>query len=179
MKDTDCLYGLCYEDSTAEMPVGWTSPDGWSPPTRRLQNATITPSAAPTAAPTDPTAQPTMQPTKGPMPGYCISPPKNCPTDDTNYICSGHGMCNYTDVSENLIPVCNMTDVNCKANCHCLDGYGGRACSYDADKLEERARARLILCSALYNATQLTDPSADLLVSLAASLKESYDHGFP
>ena len=166
MRHGDCLYGFCLEDPSSIMPEGWVGPDGWSPPAsgggsrRRLSNATDAPTFAPTAEPTAPTPVPTMAPTAGPMPGFCISPPKLCPSNDADLVCSGHGMCNYTDIAENLIPECNMTDVSCKANCACVDGYGGMSCSYDPETLQTRARARLILCSALLNATQLSDPSA-------------------
>jgi len=68
-----------------------------------------------------------------------------------------------------------QNNVNCKSVCICSGGYGGKSCSFDQAILQGRASLRLLLCDALLNATQLSDPSPALLVSLAASLKQSYD----
>ena len=105
----------------------------------------------------------------------CASPLKKCPTEDIGLTCSGHGSCNYTDIGDNSISICVETDVNCKAKCECLDGYGGKYCSYDPSTLQKRANLRITLCGALLNATLMSDPSPTLLVSLADSLKMSYD----
>ena len=105
----------------------------------------------------------------------CASPPKKCPTLDSELVCSGHGSCNYTDIGDNPVSTCVETDVNCKAKCECLDGYQGKDCAYDFAALEKRANLRIILCGALLNATLMLDPSPNFLVSLAGSLKMSYD----
>ena len=105
----------------------------------------------------------------------CASPPKECPTKDIGLTCSGHGSCNYTDIGDNPISTCVETDVNCKVKCDCLNSYGGKDCSYDPSTLKKRADLRITLCGALLNATMMSDPSPTLLVSLADSLKMSYD----
>jgi len=107
--------------------------------------------------------------------GVCKAPPKVCPTMDMNATCSGHGSCNYTDPSGGLVDTCLQTNVNCQPFCVCDYGWGGRGCRFDYRTLEMRASSRLILCGAMLNATMMSDPSAELLVGLAASLKQSYD----
>jgi hypothetical protein len=94
---------------------------------------------------------------------------------DSELICSGHGSCNYTDIGDNYISSCDEIDVNCKAKCECVESYGGKDCAYDPITLEKRANLRITLCGALLNATMMSDVSPSLLVSLAASLKMSYD----
>ena len=105
----------------------------------------------------------------------CASPPKKCPTLASEKICSGHGACNYIDIGDNPISTCVETDVNCKAKCDCLDGYVGKDCAYDYVTLEKRGNLRIMLCGALLNATMMSDPSPNFLVTLAGSLKMVYD----
>jgi len=108
-------------------------------------------------------------------PGVCADPMKVCPTHDPELVCSGHGICSYTDVSGEPVSTCLETDVYCSSVCVCSRGYGGSACSYNTIELAQRNEARISICTALLNVTDMSDPSPALLISLAASLKQSYD----
>jgi len=102
-------------------------------------------------------------------------PLKHCPTGVPETICSGNGNCSYTDLSGNTVAVCNQTNVNCAATCQCVPPFSGVDCSLTPEVAAARALARTTMCEALLNATRLSDPSAELLVTLTSSLKQSYD----
>ena len=105
----------------------------------------------------------------------CSAPMKVCPTSIPGTICSDSGDCIFVDVSGNPVSNCTAMDLNCQAMCICHSGSFGRSCALDKTQFTNRGRSRLMMCEALLNATSMSDPSVQLLSTLAASLRQTYD----
>jgi hypothetical protein len=105
----------------------------------------------------------------------CSLPFKLCSSASANSTCSGHGFCQYSDSSGVILSSpCFITDVYCSPKCICSEGYGGEDCSLDYPSLLSRDNTRGILCEAISNSTQLSEPSTNLLSSIINSLSVSY-----
>ena len=105
------------------------------------------------------------------MHGICVSPPKSCPSNTLDTVCSGQGMCSYIDVAGNPVRNCTEVDVSCSAKCACSSGFGGTDCSLDSAALKTRGAMRGNMCNALMKTLeQSTVLSADLLETMVSSL---------
>ena len=73
-----------------------------------------------------------------------------CPSLTGTGECSGHGICEYVDPRG--MPIgggCSIFDTNCFAECRCFTGYGGVACSWLTQEVQERSQLREVLCDAI------------------------------
>ena len=105
----------------------------------------------------------------------CEAPLKNCPTMSPPSVCSGHGQCSYFDISGINMSTCYVNDTSCFTGCQCEASYGGNDCSLDSETLLKRQKARVSLCRGLLAAVSGTDPSQEVITTLAASLLGSFD----
>ena len=133
--------------------------------------------------------------------GTCESPSKQCPSaagdvislsalaapasvggtasslaeQFASFICSGHGSCEFLDLSGRNTSTCFVNETSCYPQCSCNEGWGGADCSLDAEKLEKKRKSRVKMCWGLINATSASDPSLELIGTLTNSLLSSFD----
>jgi hypothetical protein len=108
--------------------------------------------------------------------GVCTDPVVECPSSIVGSVCSGHGVCAYTNpVGEFYGSPCSITNVYCYASCLCLHNYGGKDCSLDPDTAIERDTNRALLCESIIAVTNISNPSPALIDTLVSSLYESYE----
>ena len=105
----------------------------------------------------------------------CTAPRKTCISSSPDTICSGHGECSYTDVSNNVLDTCLITETSCTASCTCNTGYGAADCSLDATAFAVRSTTRVSICQALNKIISVSSRSAHLFDSLVSALESAYD----
>lgn len=64
-------------------------------------------------------------------------------------VCSGNGVCAYTDPSGNTLASCTIFDTTCSATCQCPN-FGGKDCSLDTGARKSRDDVRWVLTSLDY-----------------------------
>ena len=99
--------------------------------------------------------------------GTCGMPTKRCPTN-----CTGHGVCEYADITGARIAArdCPVDRWSCSAICACAQGFHGDACSLDAAAYEDIASLRSTLIDSLGMATTMQDSTAQAMNAQASSL---------
>ena len=60
----------------------------------------------------------------------------------TGLVCSGRGICTYSDPSGNTLQSCSILDVRCAVSCSCTEGFAGKDCSLSLSVLTERTNLR-------------------------------------
>jgi REJ domain len=105
----------------------------------------------------------------------CVTPNQQCQSNSRYSICSGNGVCHFTDASGNILKQCLITSPFCSAACTCHSGYGGVDCSFDAAALLRRENARVSMCTALISVIAISPKSSRLFDSVVAALESAYD----
>ena len=59
-------------------------------------------------------------------------------------VCSGNGVCGYSDPSGNNITSCTIFDYRCKASCACTNGFSGKDCTLSTIVLVQRNGVRYV-----------------------------------
>jgi hypothetical protein len=57
-------------------------------------------------------------------------------------VCSGHGVCEYSDPSGGILNSCTVLETSCAAACLCDTGFGGADCSFSAAETTQRDTVR-------------------------------------
>ena len=125
----------------------------------------------------------------------CEAPILQCQSNIAGEVCSGHGYCQYTDISNNILEEpCTVLDVSCRANCIC-DGttdsesfssggnssvhtvmYSGSACQLKgAEAVRTRDEERSTLCTGLAQSGRTSLSSTQLLRGLVRLLGASFN----
>eukprot|EP01034_Spumella_vulgaris_P047463 gene47463-biopygen30106 len=65
----------------------------------------------------------------------CTEPDLQCLFGSGTDMCSGNGLCEYTDVSGVSLETCKVSNTLCTATCVCSDSYGGADCSLTIDEV--------------------------------------------
>ena len=107
--------------------------------------------------------------------GICEAPSKTCQSNSPGTVCSGTGVCSFSDSSRNIVKQCLITNPYCKASCTCKTGYGGVDCSLSAAQLMKRSSARVSMCTALQTVVARSAKSASLFGSVVSALESAYD----
>eukprot|EP01034_Spumella_vulgaris_P047457 gene47457-biopygen27981 len=107
--------------------------------------------------------------------GECEEPDLKCPAGDANFTCSGHGLCQFTDPSGNVLTSCKISNTQCTASCICdAEGYGGADCSLSSEELTNRDTSRTAMCQAIVTVANSSNPSTQQMETLVNSLLASY-----
>jgi REJ domain len=106
----------------------------------------------------------------------CATPNQQCQSNSPYTICSGNGVCHFTDMSGNTLKQCLITSPFCTAACQCRTEYGGVDCSLDAAALLRRENARVSMCTALLSVISVSPKSSRLFDSVVAALESAYDY---
>ena len=99
--------------------------------------------------------------------GICGVPTKLCVAN-----CSGHGACEYSDITGAHLAArdCTIDRWSCDATCLCDPGFYGDACSLDTVAYEGIASLRSSLIGSLEIASSMQDATADAMDMQASSL---------
>jgi hypothetical protein len=107
--------------------------------------------------------------------GKCRPPVKVCPSNTAD-VCSGHGQCEYSTPSGQVLDhACPVTDPGCHARCACEAGYGGKTCGLDEQQLLSQDQIRASLCQAVVTVGENSEPSVQLLGSLFGYLDAAFE----
>jgi hypothetical protein len=105
----------------------------------------------------------------------CRPPVKVCPSNTAD-VCSGHGLCEYSTPSGQVLDlVCPVTDTGCHARCVCETGYGGKTCGLNLHQLLTQSQIRASLCQAVVTVGDNSEPSVQLLESLFGYLDAAFE----
>jgi hypothetical protein len=107
--------------------------------------------------------------------GYCLAPPLDCPSNDATLICSGHGICGYTDPAGRVLDSCTQLDTKCTAACECIGGYGGSDCSFDNVTLAARDETRSLMCQYFITIAENSNLSPLLMDTFVGTVVSAYD----
>ena len=103
--------------------------------------------------------------------GQCVQPLKQCPSE-----CSGNGACTFYDASGNALQTsCTISSIWCTAKCVCNPDFRGLDCSLSSEQLKEISSTRASVCNAIISVINKSNPSAQLLDTVASSLFSIYN----
>jgi len=95
----------------------------------------------------------------------CLDQIKSCPN-----ACTQKGTCKFFDLYGSIVNTCTVSDQSCSAACVCQSGYYGSDCSMVAADFQTFKKMRENLCVSMYASIQITDVTADVIVSRATNV---------
>jgi hypothetical protein len=95
----------------------------------------------------------------------CVDVPKTCPLN-----CGNRGRCVYTDLDNNVVANCTVSDTGCRAQCQCNFNRFGPSCSLVPFDYAQLLLLREALCAGMYATINLQDVSADVVTSRVVSI---------
>jgi hypothetical protein len=108
--------------------------------------------------------------------GTCAVQSLACPSMTGTSECSGHGICKYVD--QRGVPTeggCSIFDTHCFAECKCFTGYGGLACSWLTQEVQERSQLRTALCDAINEVGQQFYFTSSTMTTFLTLLTATFD----